>query len=65
MNNDDRRHQDKPKDVVDYDISTPFDINKSLNKLGGNMSLYIGILTRFEEVSLMNIMESMATHVKN
>ena len=45
------------------DISKPVDLEASVTSFSGNTALYIGILTRFEEVSLNTNMESMASYV--
>ena len=58
-----KEKQAKKEAIIDLDISKPIDLEASVTSFSGNTPLYIGILTRFEEVSLTTNMESMSSYV--
>ena len=50
----------KPIVVLDIDISTPIDVKKAIEQLGGMPMMFYMMLEKFEDMTLMSEMEKLA-----
>ena len=50
---------------MDFDISTPVDIKKATETLCGSPSMFYTMLSKFEDMTFLNLMELIAEDVDN
>lgn len=57
--------ESKPIQVFDFDVTTPVDVKKGIEQLGGNPMLFYMMLEKFEGMNFLNTLQDMATDVEN
>lgn len=64
--NSSRKNNDnqKPIPVIDADVSQPIDVKKAIEQLGGNPFVFYSMLEKFEDMSLITCMNSIAQDVE-
>ena len=53
----------KPIPVMDFDISTPIDVKRGTETLCGNPAMFYMMLSKFEDMTFMNLMGACADAV--
>jgi len=57
--------ESRPIQVIDLDISTPIDVKKGVEQLGGNPMLFYMMLEKFEGMNFMSTLQDLARDVEN
>jgi hypothetical protein len=62
---DNNNDHSRPIQVMDFDIATPIDVKKAIETLCGNPTMFYTMLSKFEDMTFLDLMGKISKAVEN